>query len=665
MNHNNIKMEDIIKHIDTTDLGKTKTTYECKKCDKIFKDLSAIKVHLHSKKSCDQEKQIINLINEWNISNTNFKCKYCDYETTVRHTFYKHIIRKQSCKIEEKQINGKIIIEKDNKFYVLSTDKKRNMRICDECIKMNKINYVKGKGNFCLEHGGEKYIPNNCIKCEKKATHQGYCLDHYKLLNKEDKILQCENCKNIFSDKRALDNHMNKINCLEHNNNKIFDENKTKYQCEKCNKIFEDKYSFTRHINTKKSCSKEKNIKENIIDNKFTDEEGRIRYQCLKCDKIFRDRYGYTKHANGPRNCNPNYEIKIINNKTIIFKNNNKYLITYCNGNKNENLICKEFNCYLCAVSEGYCSQHGGTSKKYYCQFNDVEDGKCDKLYKVMIDGIRYCIFHGGCPKLKKCENNNCNKLIHSATFCTKHKLNIRIRNKENDKITRLKYRRNNLDKKFINDMKSSDKKVNRNINHKDYITEAYIRTIIEISNYQCHWCKRNIHTNIGNYNPDQISLDRKDNSLPHLINNIVVSCLFCNRARNSSTLENWEEYISILYGNEKTDFLDQEYDNYWACTIIGNLKRFDKENNRENDLTTEWLKEQFEKNKYSHHTGIEMFPSKTPYYSFQPSLDRIDNTKGHTKDNVVLCCIAENFGRNNMLYQEFKDWLNKNFPIE
>jgi hypothetical protein len=54
--------------------------------------------------------------------------------------------------------------------------------------------------------------------------------------------------------------------------------------------------------------------------------------------------------------------------------------------------------------------------------------------------------------------------------------------------------------------------------------------------------------------------------------------------------------------------------------------------------------------------TGIKMFPSKIPYYPFQPSLDRIDNNKPHTKDNLHLVCMAENLGRNNMSIEEFQE---------
>jgi len=40
--------------------------------------------------------------------------------------------------------------------------------------------------------------------------------------------------------------------------------------------------------------------------------------------------------------------------------------------------------------------------------------------------------------------------------------------------------------------------------------------------------------------------------------------------------------------------------------------------------------------------------------------IDRIDNTKDYTVDNVVPCCKICNLAKNNLTLQEFKDWIKK-----
>jgi len=40
--------------------------------------------------------------------------------------------------------------------------------------------------------------------------------------------------------------------------------------------------------------------------------------------------------------------------------------------------------------------------------------------------------------------------------------------------------------------------------------------------------------------------------------------------------------------------------------------------------------------------------------------LDRVDNTKGYTLDNVVPCCITCNMAKGEKTIQEFNDWIKK-----
>ena len=40
--------------------------------------------------------------------------------------------------------------------------------------------------------------------------------------------------------------------------------------------------------------------------------------------------------------------------------------------------------------------------------------------------------------------------------------------------------------------------------------------------------------------------------------------------------------------------------------------------------------------------------------------LDRVDNNKGYTIDNVVPCCKRCNYAKNNQTPREFKEWVKK-----
>lgn len=94
-----------------------------------------------------------------------------------------------------------------------------------------------------------------------------------------------------------------------------------------------------------------------------------------------------------------------------------------------------------------------------------------------------------------------------------------------------------------------------------------------------------------------------------------------------------------------------------WACQLYDRCKNRHRKifNNDKFDLTTEWIKSLPLK---CYYTRINLFPSIKNWYVFQPSLDRIDNSKGYTKDNVILVCRGLNSGRNKMEFFEFLNFL-------
>lgn len=58
--------------------------------------------------------------------------------------------------------------------------------------------------------------------------------------------------------------------------------------------------------------------------------------------------------------------------------------------------------------------------------------------------------------------------------------------------------------------------------------------------------------------------------------------------------------------------------------------------------------------------SGLKMEPSPKPRWLWQPSLDRLDNSKLHTPDNVVLCCQGMNLARNAANIDLWRQFLNQ-----
>ena len=148
-------------------------------------------------------------------------------------------------------------------------------------------------------------------------------------------------------------------------------------------------------------------------------------------------------------------------------------------------------------------------------------------------------------------------------------------------------------------------------------------------------------------------------------------ACKECQKERNKKYNSEHREYFKqkgkekyhkednpARYQKTKANYLKRKDD--WYKSIRGRLydllesaRTRAKKNNLPIDIDLEFLLELYQQqNKQCVLTGIEFElkrteSKKTKYTPFGPSIDKIDHTKGYTKDNVRLVCVMVNLSLN------------------
>lgn len=154
-------------------------------------------------------------------------------------------------------------------------------------------------------------------------------------------------------------------------------------------------------------------------------------------------------------------------------------------------------------------------------------------------------------------------------------------------------------------------------------------RTEIESHmNDYCFHCSVRVSWTRGKFSLHKGTFDRIDNKGYHEISNIVTACFACNSMRNDMPIEEYHSFLKNLFADKGTQI------SFRADASVHRRNYTDKGH------VLSLLEAQ---NGRCYLTGVA-FELAGPR---QFSVDRIDSSKGYTKDNVALCLKQVNFMKN------------------
>jgi hypothetical protein len=137
-------------------------------------------------------------------------------------------------------------------------------------------------------------------------------------------------------------------------------------------------------------------------------------------------------------------------------------------------------------------------------------------------------------------------------------------------------------------------------------------------------------------------------------------------KAKREANLEEYRQkhrdWVAAHPGHNKRQAAKQRTAR-WAALLLWNARRstYIRANKGRNDATLEiTLTEEdilaiYERQGgLCYWFGVKMIPSQEKRDPRRPSLDRLNNDKGYTPDNVVLSCMAANVGRSESTHEAF-----------
>jgi HNH endonuclease len=199
------------------------------------------------------------------------------------------------------------------------------------------------------------------------------------------------------------------------------------------------------------------------------------------------------------------------------------------------------------------------------------------------------------------------------------------------------------------------------------FVYRALVSSDIPVDKYVCHRCR-----NKTCINPEHLYLGTREESLNTIYTQDGITYKVCTKCKKSfpytgeyfytcrhvsSTVPYQPRCISCAREKSRIGRAKYWYNALWVESRNGakHRRKHLEFSISKQDILDLWDKQGGKCYWY----GIPMIPSSISKYPFKPSLDRLDENRGYTKDNIVLCCLAANFGRNSNSKQEYEEFVN------
>jgi hypothetical protein len=182
-------------------------------------------------------------------------------------------------------------------------------------------------------------------------------------------------------------------------------------------------------------------------------------------------------------------------------------------------------------------------------------------------------------------------------------------------------------------------------------LDKNFLIELKELQNNLCYFCKNELLFEANSEKLNQASIDRIDNNFGHTKDNVKLTCIFCNHAKNLNNNETYKLFINWVINKIEIKKENYLFNKHYLSQLQGSCRSCDKNKFIENDdnkiINKTEIKELIEKqNNKCAITGLPLIPCSIKGFPLKPSVDRLDNSKGHIKENCQIVCLAIQHGK-------------------